>query len=208
MNILSNWILSVILSISPIEKLAPVYHESPESMHARYEQIAVDMATSIDSQPKLFSTEDNAEKNTLKEAALLTSVAFFESNFRKDVDEGKIRGDHGRSWCFMQINIGNGHVTVGDSEMKKWKGIDLINDRTKCFRASIEILRNSMEACKHLAGGGVLSGYTTGRCIPNERTSKIRWEYTFTLIKKFEFPAPTINQEVLDEKQAILTINN
>lgn len=208
MNILSTWILSVILSIAPIEKLAPVYHENPESMRARYEQIAVDMATSINSQPKLFSTEVSAEKNDLREAALLTSIAFFESNFRKDVDEGKVRGDHGRSWCLMQINIGNSHVTVGDKEMQKWKGTDLIKDRTKCFRSAIEVLRASMESCKHLSGSGVLSGYTTGRCIPNERTAKVRWEYAFTLMNKFPFPAPTTNQEVLDEKEAILTIIN
>ena len=83
MNILSTWILSVMLSIAPIEKLAPVYHETPESMKARYEQIADDMTTSINSQPKLFSTDD-AEKDVVKEAALLTSIAFHESNFRSE----------------------------------------------------------------------------------------------------------------------------
>ena len=207
MNILSTWILSVMLSIAPIEKLAPVYHETPESMKARYEQIAADMASSINSQPKLFSTDD-AEKDAVKEAALLTSIAFHESNFRKDVDEGKVRGDHGRSWCLMQINIGNGHVTVGDSEMQKWKGIDLIKDRTKCFRASVEILRTSMEACKKLKGSGILSGYTTGRCIQNERTAKVRWDTHLDILKRFVYPAPTTNQEVLDEKEAILTIIN
>lgn len=180
MNTLSTWILTVLLSIAPPQKISPHTKESVDAMKARYEAIAQDMSSVIEKSKPLFKGKD-AE---LRTAALLTSIAFYESGFRKDVDDGRARGDNGRSWCLMQINIGNGHVIVGDAEMKSWTGKDLVKDRKKCFAVGLETIRLSLNQCSSLSGAGVLSAYTTGKCIPNERSSANRWNFSQTILDK------------------------
>lgn len=190
MNTLSTWIFTVLLSIVPPQKAV---NESEVDMKARYESIATDMAEVIEKSKPIFNGKD-AE---LRTAALLSSIAFYESGLRKDVDEGNARGDSGRSWCLMQINIGNGHVLVGDAEMKSWTGKDLVTDRKKCFAAAIEVVRASMKQCSHLKDGSVLGGYTTGKCIANEKTATSRWNLSQQLIKKYPYIVPEPTQAFL-----------
>lgn len=182
MNLLSTWVFGVMLAISPSTKFKQ-HFESEEAMKVRYEQTANDMVDAIRSSKPLF-TGDNAE---LQEAALLTSIAFFESGFRKDVDNGTVRGDNGGSWCLMQLNIGGGNVKVGTEEMKKWNGKDLIKDRKKCFKAAIEVLRLSMKECSQYNGSDVISLYTSGKCAPGEPLAKSRWNFAGSLVKKYPF---------------------
>ena len=186
MNTLSTWILTVLLSVSPPQKIAKWSNESVASMEKRYESIAQDMAQAIQQSKPLFQGKD-AE---FKTAALVTSIGLHESGFRKDVDEGKLRGDGGRSWCLMQINIGKGHVLVGDEEMKSWTGKDLVKDRVKCFKVGLEVMRLSMNQCSSLSGGGVLSGYTSGKCTANERTSTARWRFMKQILGRFPTNKP------------------
>ena len=158
-------------------------------MKVRYAQISEDMTDAIRTTKPLFFGKD-AE---LQEAALLTSIAMFESGFRKDVDDGKVRGDSGGSWCLMQINIGGGHIPtgIGDAEVQSWTGKDLIKDRKKCFIAAIEYLRYSMKACNNYKGSDVISGYTIGTCATNEPKAKSRWSYAGSLVNKNPYPVPS-----------------
>lgn len=180
MSTLTTWILTVLLSIVPPQKISPHTKESVEDMTARYESIAKDMSKAIEQSKPLFKGEDVE----LRTAALLLSIAYYESGFNKNVDEGHIRGDKGRSWCLMQINIGNGHVIVGDSEMKSWTGKDLIKDRKKCFAVGLETIRASLNQCHFLDGAGALSGYTTGKCISHERSATTRWLFSKKILSK------------------------
>lgn len=182
MTLLSNWIFSVLLAIAPPSEKKGI--ESESQMKTRYEQIAKDMEETIKSSDPIFS----GENKDLKLAALITSISFYESGFHKMVDNGKIRGDNGRSWCLMQINIGNSNVLIGTDEMKKWSGKDLVTDRKKCFKAGIEVIRNSFNKCHYLKDIDALSAYTSGKCIVDEKKAQHRWLYAQNLIKKYEFP--------------------
>lgn len=182
MTPLSNWIFSVMLAIAPPSERKGV--ESEVQMKTRYEQIANDMEEAIKSSDPVFSGEDK----DLKLAALITSIAYYESGFHKMVDNGKIRGDNGRSWCLMQINIGNSNVLIGTDEMKKWSGKDLVKDRKKCFQAGIEVIRNSVNKCSYLKDIDKLSAYTSGKCVVDEKKGQHRWLYAQSLIKKYVFP--------------------
>lgn len=194
MNLLTNWIFSVLLSIVPANSYSTL-NESEDKMKERYASIANDMYEAIHESKPLFNGED-AE---LKSAALITSIAYFESGFNKNVDSGKIKGDNGNSWCLMQINIGKNKVPVGNEEMQQWTGQDLIKDRKKCFKVSIEFLRNSFKACSGYSKSDVLSGYTSGRCIKNESKAAIRWNFAGKLLKNNPFPIVKIDEGVADK---------
>lgn len=179
MNTLSNWILSAMLTIVSPEKAQVVSHETLEEVKARYASMASDMAEVISTSDPLFYGSD-AEVRT---AALVTSVSFFEGGFSKAVDEGKARGDGGNSWCHMQLHIGKGHVVIGTPEMKTWTGKDLIEDRKKCYKAGLEVLRSSMALCSRYKDGDSLSAFTTGRCITNQREARHRWDFAKKILK-------------------------
>ena len=190
MNTLSLWILSVLFSIAPSQSS---YHENDIEFRERYENISKDMADAIIETKPIF----NDENSNIKTAALLTSIAFYESGFRKDIDYGNIRGDHGNSWCLMQINVYNQHVRVGNKEIKSWTGKDLVLDRKKCFIAAIESIRESMNYCSKLKAPSYISGYTTGKCIKNEKNALYRWNYAINLIKKYPYNNILISKENL-----------
>ncbi|HED37378.1 MAG TPA: hypothetical protein ENI76_03920, partial [Ignavibacteria bacterium] len=105
-----------------------------------------------------------------KTLALLASIAWFESGYRRDVDLGlgKLsRGDSGKSWCMMQIMLGRPDPVTGMTRKRvlltnnsfklisrknphwdsAYGGTDLINNRIKCFRAGLHLIRNSFHAC-------------------------------------------------------------
>ena len=179
MNTLSLWILNILVSISPPQNQIG---ESEIEARNRYESIADDMAYAIEFADPIFKGKDAK----FKEAALLTSIAFYESSgFKKDIDSGKIRGDNGKSWCLMQINVGTDTIKFGNSDMKSWKGQDLVKDRKKCFLAGIESIKISRNLCSKLSESGSLSVYTTGRCIPNQKEALYRWNFSNYLFNKF-----------------------
>ena len=109
---------------------------------------------------------------------LVLATAIVESaGLLPDVDTGKLRGDHGRSVCLMQINVGTGRVASADPEVATWRAADLLADRAKCFRAGLEAARWSMRACgaAGLRGADTLAAYVSGRCQPGFATARHRW---------------------------------
>jgi len=81
--------------------------ETSEEGEARYEQIAdaaISVAYDPDEKPIFGGKYGRA-----KTLALILSIAYFESGYRKDVDLNLgplARGDKGESWCMMQFRLG------------------------------------------------------------------------------------------------------
>jgi hypothetical protein len=144
------------------------HRETKEDVLTRYESIANDLATVVqdDTEPSLFE----GSRGRMQTALLLLSVASYESSFSRHVDFGEPGGvgDHGHSYCLMQIRVGAGKTREG------WTGSDLVHDRKLCFRAGLHILRASMNVCRDLPLGDRLSAYAAGRCERDLPTSQLR----------------------------------
>jgi hypothetical protein len=142
-------------------------HPEPnEDTAKRYDAIAHDAIEIAydESEAPLFP----GPNGRVQTALLMLATASLESSFRKGVDDGTRLGDHGRSFCLMQVRVGDGVTMDGFS------GYDLITDRTKCFRAGLHILRGSFAACHRLELMDRMSAYATGRCTPGEEHSRLR----------------------------------
>lgn len=159
----------------PLDLMSDKNHETREQHDARYKELARDLVTVVRKEKPLPGL---SRMNTLR---LALSVAFFESGFHQAVDLGyrRGRGDGGRSWCLLQLQLGNGTVPVEDEEMRAWKGPDLVADRTKCFRAGLEIMRRSMSACASLPARSRLSAYASGKCSKEETEGVKRWLFAW-----------------------------
>jgi hypothetical protein len=168
MNALVAYLLAAMVSWSPPGDHA--YYERREETLERYTAIARDIAAvALDpAEPPLFGGPQGRAQTAL----LLASVAFYESGgYRRDVDFGigkRARGDSGRSWCILQVNIGDGTTA------ERWTGRDLVDDRQKCLRVGLRRMRQSFEWCKAEAFMDRLSGYTTGRCVEGDDYSHRR----------------------------------
>lgn len=187
METLATWILGVLLTIAPPEKVHQK-NESVEDVRARYELTAKAMSSVIDDRGPLFKGKDGAYKT----AALFVAVTKFESELARDVAIGERRGDHGKSWCYMQINVDGKTNIWGDDVMKTWTGKDLAQDWTKCFTVGHEVLRYSLKTCAHLKAGDILSGYTAGVCTENEKKAQHRWNYAQWILRAFPVPAEVL----------------
>ena len=140
--------------------------ESSEDVRARYESIAHDISSiALDESEAPLFDGPNARAET---ALLMLSVASFESSFRKTVDDGIGRGDGGRSYCLMQIRVGHGVTREG------WTGAQLIEDRKRCFRAALHMLRASFNMCHSYPVEDRLSVYATGHCMLDATISRSR----------------------------------
>jgi hypothetical protein len=140
--------------------------EPKDDTLARYDSIARD-AISVaydEAEAPLFPGNDGRAQTAL----LMIAVASLESGYRRAVDDGTRLGDHGRSYCLMQIRVGMGMTADG------WSGTDLVSDRSKCFRAGLHILRGSFNACRKLPVEDRMSAYATGRCTEGEEKSRLR----------------------------------
>jgi hypothetical protein len=164
--------------------------EEPEIGLRRYAEIARD-AMFVAYDPK----EQPLFKGPLGRAmtlALMLAVAESESAFRRDVDfgEGKYaRGDAGKSWCLMQVNLGvpdqSGRTRTRveltkdywhiSSHTDDYGGEDLVRDRVLCFRVALHIMRNSFSACRTSPVRDRLSIYASGKsCDTGKNASAFR----------------------------------
>ncbi len=192
---LHQWIVDRMVAWSPPgSSYVKEAKETEEDGRRRYESIADTIISVVyDPAERPIFQGSNGRAMT---AALLTSIAFYESAFRKDVDTGvgpKARGDSGRSWCMMQIKMGvpekdgrtktrvvvgpNGLRFVGPNEAgysSSWGGEDFVQDRSKCFRVAIRLARMSFGACAKLDVQDRLSMYASGRCEAGQEASRRR----------------------------------
>jgi hypothetical protein len=153
------WLVGAMMAFSP-----PIVKTPAEQ--ARYEAIARDLAAvTFDANEKpAFEGEDGRAKTAL----LMAAIASFESGYRADVDDGRTRGDHGNSWCLMQVRV------IGKTR-EGYTGEDLVKDRTKCFRVALRLIRQSFAWCKTLPIEDRLAAYTVGVCKENEPLARNRF---------------------------------
>jgi hypothetical protein len=164
MDSLVAYLVAAMVGWVPLHVHAP--RESPDQVQARYESIARDVATVAfdEAEAPLFEGPDGRTQTAL----LMLSVASYESGYRKGVDDGVRLGDHGHSFCLMQIRLGQGATREG------WTGPALIHDRQLCFRAALHILRASFGICHTLPVEDRLSAYATGHCFADAKISRTR----------------------------------
>jgi len=115
----------------------------------RYESIAQDLSDVVMdvNQKPLFDGKDGR----LKTALLELSIASFESGqFREDVDTITPTGDHGASYCLMQVHLYDGET---------------IKDRKECFRIGLDRIRESRKMCSFLRPDERLAAYASGNCV-------------------------------------------
>ncbi|WP_394828488.1 hypothetical protein [Pendulispora albinea] len=157
---LAAWLMTAMTTWNP-----PGQHrEGEQAATERYTSIAHDVAeVALDSNEQpLFEDDGGGVRARAQTALLLAAVASYESGFRREVDLGTIRGDNGRSWCILQVQVFGRTV-------EQWTGKDLIEDRRRCVRASLHRMHDSFAACKSLPQVQRLSGYTRGRCGPDPK---------------------------------------
>lgn len=177
---MTQWILAALLFMVPPTRAAKQYaaEETVAERTARYESIAAQVDQVVREEGPLFKG-NNAEKYS---AALVLSIMLHESGLRKAVDDGRVKGDGGRSVCMMQVNVGNGTVPWGDETMRSWSAKDLIEDRLKCIRAGYIRLRSSLAQCRSSANSDKLSSYTAGSCRTSEVKAARRWNTMRSLV--------------------------
>jgi hypothetical protein len=164
MESLVAYLVAAMIGWVPLHVHAPT--ESVDEVHARYESIARDVVTVAfdEAEAPLFSGPEGRTQTAL----LMLSVASYESGYRVKVDDGRVFGDHGHSYCLMQIKVGTGVTREG------WTGHDLVTDRRLCFRAALHMLRSSFGACHTLPVDDRLSAYASGHCFADAAISRSR----------------------------------
>ena len=96
-ELVTTWLVGAMIA------WVPPLHDADR---VRYESIARDMVAVAydDQEAPLFAGADGRAKTAL----LMASIASFESQYRADVDDGRVTGDHGRSFCLMLVQVGGG----------------------------------------------------------------------------------------------------
>lgn len=187
---LEDWCVNrMVLWSPPGKSFFKDARETETEGRARYREIARDaISVAYDpSEAPLFP----GPYGRAKTLATILGIADSESGFRKDVDFGKgpaSRGDGGRSWCLMQVQLGkaiDGKSPLriglkGDTfeyiydKVHGWGGEDLVVDRKACFRVALRIMRSSFNACSYLPIDERLSVYASGNCVSGRTASKVR----------------------------------
>lgn len=210
---LHQWVVNRMVSwLPPGRSLVKDAKETPEVGRQRYEEIANTLISVVydPQEPPIFS----GKYGRARTLALILSVAYFESGFRKDVDLGigpLARGDSGRSWCMMQIMLGkpeangnsrtrillNGHAYKMTSNPNEgWGGNELVTDRTKCFRIGLNLIRKSFLSCTQIPIEDRLSVYGAGKCLVNWAPSRYRVRKAQDWLTNDK--PPLVDREVMD----------
>ena len=161
--------------------------ETAEAGTARYGDIARAAASiAFDPGERPLVSGPRARSQTL---AIMLSVAYHESGFRRDVDlgVGPLARGSGTDSCLMQIRVGRGNTLEGYSHA------ELVADRGKCFRVGLRLLRRSIGACRSLPPLDWLSAYARGQCVADDPTSHALMA-----------PALRVRSAPLDDAQAAL----
>jgi hypothetical protein len=165
------WMTSMLTALAPADRAIEAEDQSARS--ARIEQIAADIVDVVydPNEKPIFGGKWQRERT----AATVAVFAAEESvNFAPSVDQGLTRGDTGRSWCIMQMNIGTKKTSEG------WTGPDLIKDRKKCIRAGLHALRRSYWTCSQNREDERFAAYASGRCdrgqtLVRRRSARVDW---------------------------------
>lgn len=165
----------------------PEAKESKEEALARYESIARDTATVVSEEEPLF----RGPMGRAKTAMVIMSIMKHEGAFRKDVDTGvgkMARGDHGRSVCLMQVNVGTGRTFAWNTKKNKpaapadpaeevapgLTAQEMLANRQNCIRAGYRVIKVSFGASGGLPATEWLRVYASGSREGGSRESRSR----------------------------------
>jgi hypothetical protein len=153
--------------------------ELPAVRAARLRATAVDAVRTVEGEAPLPGMSREQTLRVLVATALVESAGL-----QPAIDRGVKRGDHGRSVCLMQINVGAGRVQSAHPVVSSWRAGDLLADRRKCFAAGLDAARWSVNLCRGagLQGGDQLSAYVSGRCTVGLSSARHRWHLASTLV--------------------------
>jgi hypothetical protein len=177
------WILAFMVSVAPPGRKT-FYAEAQETKaeaEARYRDIAEDIVDVVyDPNTKVMFRGSNGRSRTV---SIILSIMLHESGFMKNVDFGVgkyARGDQGKSWCLMQLNVGAGRTIKWNTKHDRpprWgddpadifeghKGEELVNNRKLCIQEGLKVLRVSFSSCrgKGLPLNQRLRVYASGSC--------------------------------------------
>jgi len=214
----TNWILAFIRDAAPPGRKVyyPEGQETPAEAEERYLSITKDIVEVLyNPDTKPVFTGKNGRSQTI---SLILSVMFHESSFMRHVDYGLgkyARGDHGKSWCMMQIKIDDDRtpkwnyvkdraVNWGDpkEEIREgYTGEELVTDRKLCITEGLRVLRSSFASCRRLPLEDRLRQYASGSCdrgaaASHNRVNKAMQWYAQTY--KGEFTDAGIMSEMKD----------
>lgn len=184
------WMVSFMVAMAPPGRPIniPGGQETEQAALARYHEIAQDIAEVVyDPTVKPAFRGPDGRSQTV---AVILSIMFHESSFMRHVDYAigeKGRGDRGKSWCMMQLNIGDGRTIawnkvhdrpIRPNDPKKeifwgYTGPELIAERKRCIREGLKIVRLSVYACKPIKFGE-LRIYASGSCYKGMDKSRER----------------------------------
>ena len=119
------------------------------------------------------STSNNQELETL------IKIARWESGgFNPDVVSCKVKGDHGLAHGLFQVHPWN----ENEASRACSKDIGIQAD------LALERVRMSVSMCKRFGkfGSDLLTGYTVGHCVSNEKEAALRWGTGKTIKKLLE----------------------
>lgn len=140
-----EWILAAMLTLAP---------------NRDHAALAEAITNVVEAERPLFADDDDKRKT----AALLVAVAFRESSLRADAV-----GDHGRSFCALQI-----HRSSGGSAA-------LLEDAEACAFKGLELLRESLRVCPahpvawYAEGGTQSCSSPRAQRISRDRMALARW---------------------------------
>lgn len=160
-SFLSEVIFALMLFVSPPEQFRtsePDAQETVEARASRYVSISNALAEVV------IASEASAP---IFNSSIVLAITWHESGWNRDVDEGIKRGDHGRSWCLGQINIGDGSIYGFD-------GPSLVADHYACLYVSHRIAHASLRACRKDGHANWLAQYASGSCKNGREASAIR----------------------------------
>jgi hypothetical protein len=169
-EVLASWLLGVMISTAEPgrSRFPKEARETLEEGRARYAAIARTIAdVALDPEEPPVFTGERARERT---AALLLSIAFHESGWRRDVDLGlgpQARGG-GRYYCIMQVAVDRGKKASG------WTGPELIENRSRCVRAALDILQRAKSSCRAQGPDAWMRIYTSGRCTHGRKSADAR----------------------------------
>lgn len=193
MNPVIAWLVSFMVALAPHRNYSGAYkaaQETPEDTDARYQSIANDITEVVwdPTNPPLFKGAHGRARS----AAILLSVMRHESVFRRDVDfgEGEMsRGDGGKSWCLLQIEVGTGRSQAwnetknrfaypsdpkADKILPGFTGEEMVKERKNCILTGYRYMRVSFSACGFLPIQDALSMYASGSCDAGRQASEDR----------------------------------
>ena len=198
------WIFTIMMAIVPSGRLAenelfiPEARESKAQVEERYKAWSDTLAKEVYVNKNILFNGADGKKRTV---ALVLSIMFHESGFRRDVDNGAGRerlarsgwNDHGRSWCLMQLHLGKKAVQKSDGTWMEdsaantdegYTGRELLADKSKCIKAGINVLRKSLAACRQLPTKDWLRAYASGTCEHGEQESQRRMRFMQIILDK------------------------